>query len=275
MNRIVYRATPGTTIHEALSCGFMDKSGWTSDETAETYDRLAMIYVLRGSGHYHDSEGLSADIKAGDLFFRLPDRSHTTTICPASQWQECFVAVRAEWHAIFVQMQLMNPRVAVYSLGEDNDIPQQCYWLMEKLGAEDTPLANANNEFSMATLIQQILVRLQQQAITHFPRKDFLEKARQTIRSRAHEPVRLEQILSSIGISYSRLRNLFRQAYGISPGEYRIQVRMERACALLRSSDLSIQSIAEELGYADAFCFSKQFKQRTQYSPLKFRKTRG
>jgi AraC-like DNA-binding protein len=103
------------------------------------------------------------------------------------------------------------------------------------------------------------------------PHHDQLQTARALIRQHAATPDKLEIILKDIGVSYPRLRNLFSETYGISLGNYRIQVRVEQACALLETSSKSIQEIADQLGYADAFTFSKQFKQRIGVAPKLFR----
>jgi len=99
-----------------------------------------------------------------------------------------------------------------------------------------------------------------------------LEAARERIRIKATQSAPLEETLDGLGLSYSRLRNLFRSTYGISPGDYRIQVRIEQACALLETTRHSIQQIADLLGYTDAFTFSKQFKKRIGVAPHHFRK---
>ena len=61
---------------------------------------------------------------------------------------------------------------------------------------------------------------------------------------------------------------VFQTRYGISPGRYRDQLRIEAAENLLRKSDLLVKTIAYELGYPDTSTFSKAFHRHTGKSPL-------
>lgn len=50
------------------------------------------------------------------------------------------------------------------------------------------------------------------------------------------------------------------------------QVRVRKACELLRSTRLSVQEIAEQVGYQDVTYFIRMFKKHEQVTPLKYRK---
>ena len=71
--------------------------------------------------------------------------------------------------------------------------------------------------------------------------------------------------------SKDHLIRLFRRYQGATPGEFLIRTRIDSARGLLAASGLSIKQIAAQLGYADAFSFSRQFKLRTGLSPSAFR----
>jgi AraC-like DNA-binding protein len=64
----------------------------------------------------------------------------------------------------------------------------------------------------------------------------------------------------------------FEKYTGISPRAFIIQARIESAKSQLRMSEHKISAIAESLGYGDVFHFSKQFKEKTGYSPAEYRR---
>jgi AraC-like DNA-binding protein len=267
----VFRNSPDKPIDESISCGFISKSGYKTDVVNEQYNRLAMVYVLRGEGHYSDSQNISHKLQAGDVFFRYPDRLHSTSIDPDSQWLECFVSLRSEWYQLLKAIELIPPGRICFQLGDRAELPQRIYNCMQRLEESDSPLVNSNVEFEIFTLMRRILTQQLFIPASKSPHHEQLEIARSLIRQNATAPEKLEVILKDIGISYPRLRNLFSKTYGISLGNYRIKVRIEQACALLETSSKSIQEIADLLGYADAFSFSKQFKQRIGVAPKLFR----
>ena len=74
------------------------------------------------------------------------------------------------------------------------------------------------------------------------------------------------------GQSVSRLTHRFRQQTGLSPMQYLEQRRLERAMELLGRTAMSVQNIAEAVGYANPFYFTLRFRKQTGYSPRTFRK---
>ncbi len=66
---------------------------------------------------------------------------------------------------------------------------------------------------------------------------------------------------------------LFFKEKGMSPQEFIIRSRLERATQLLHHSDCSISEVASACGYQSVYFFSRQFKQRFGISPSSIRKS--
>ena len=60
---------------------------------------------------------------------------------------------------------------------------------------------------------------------------------------------------------------------GMVPLEYQIALRLRRAIHLLKSSDISIAQIAEDVGFTSLAYFSKFFHDRIGSSPTQFRRS--
>ncbi|HSI85562.1 MAG: AraC family transcriptional regulator [Candidatus Methylacidiphilales bacterium] len=83
------------------------------------------------------------------------------------------------------------------------------------------------------------------------------------------------EMARSTGFSVPQFNRHFRILTQQSPRQYVIQCRMERAVQLLQESQLSIQQIADALGYSDIFFFHRQFRQVTGTTPGSFRSPFG
>lgn len=66
---------------------------------------------------------------------------------------------------------------------------------------------------------------------------------------------------------------LFKDVTGYSPQKYMNIKRIERACIMLHNTSVSIEEVAESLGFCDRFHFSRVFKQIHGMGPASFIKT--
>lgn len=73
-------------------------------------------------------------------------------------------------------------------------------------------------------------------------------------------------------ISPSGLQRGFHQQFGLSPKQYLTKLRMDKALALLATTNLSIKEIAFACGFTDEKYFSHTFKKRIGCSPAQYRK---
>ena len=73
--------------------------------------------------------------------------------------------------------------------------------------------------------------------------------------------------LNSLGIGKRQLERKFSKDIGISPAQYRLLLRLQRAETLLRSSNMSITNVALESGFQDSSQFARFIKIRHGISP--------
>ncbi|TNG94624.1 arabinose operon transcriptional regulator AraC [Pasteurellaceae bacterium USgator11] len=85
---------------------------------------------------------------------------------------------------------------------------------------------------------------------------------------------KIDYFAKKVNLSTSRLTHLFSEQLGMSLTQWRDNQRMENAKKLLYTSDISIMSIAKQLGFDDQFYFSKVFKKYCGTSPSRFRHSR-
>ncbi len=77
----------------------------------------------------------------------------------------------------------------------------------------------------------------------------------------------LEELAQQIDMSQFYFSRLFKQSLGITPHQYVIQQRVERAKQLLRKDELSLAEIALECGFANQGHLNRHFKRLTGTTP--------
>jgi len=95
------------------------------------------------------------------------------------------------------------------------------------------------------------------------------------IRESPQEEWSVNRMCQLVGLSKNQLNLRFKQAAGVSPNVFLIQTRIGNACELLAYSDLTVEAVADSIGYRDIYFFSRQFKKRMGVSPSVYRDRQG
>lgn len=85
------------------------------------------------------------------------------------------------------------------------------------------------------------------------------------------QPISIEHLSGMLGYHRTHLCKLFKQSTGLSPSQYLLDIRMQRA-QLLLASPMTIEQVASSVGFGDALYFSKKFRKWRGQSPTEYRK---
>lgn len=83
--------------------------------------------------------------------------------------------------------------------------------------------------------------------------------------------ITVEDIARNAGLNRSYFGKVFRDAMGVSPQQFLIGFRIEKACELLKLSNLSVREVGRAVGYPNQLHFSRAFKNARGLSPRAWR----
>lgn len=86
------------------------------------------------------------------------------------------------------------------------------------------------------------------------------------------QPIGNADLVRVAGLSERSFHRRFRQATGKTPLRYLRELRLDSARDLLRNSNLSVEEIAQEVGYADTSYFCRLFRQHSGQTPAEYRR---
>src|SRR6201992_3036720 len=86
-----------------------------------------------------------------------------------------------------------------------------------------------------------------------------LRRARDRIDRDYAEQIDIPALAAGAGYSREHFIRAFRAAYGETPGRYRTRRRVERACELLRSVNLTVTEVCMLVGFSSLGSFSPRF----------------
>lgn len=113
-----------------------------------------------------------------------------------------------------------------------------------------------------------LLIQLLQQRTDGFSKQDRrVIVACDYLEQNFQHTISLTKLAAVASISPRQLSELFRRQLGISPRHYQIELRMQRASHLLQQGGLSIQQVADQVGYQSLAAFSDRFHRHFGISP--------
>lgn len=133
--------------------------------------------------------------------------------------------------------------------------------------------------FGLSTGLSRLLgiCRLAQRALDVRRRRaeDQVLKTVHYMAENLQRPLTLGQLAAVASWSPPHYSMVFRRQLNLSPIEYLLRLKIQRACERLRTTDSRVSDIAREIGFTDPFYFSRLFRRRVGSSPRVYRETYG
>jgi len=82
----------------------------------------------------------------------------------------------------------------------------------------------------------------------------------------------IDELARELRISPFHFIRQFETVFGVTPHQYRIQARLDRAKQLLAAGDLSVTDVCMEVGFSSLGSFSTLFTRRFGETPSAFRR---
>jgi len=102
---------------------------------------------------------------------------------------------------------------------------------------------------------------------------ELVEKAIQLINHQPGRFIPISELAERLYVSEKTLRNRFLKTYKKTPNQYQMEIKLTEAKQILRDdNEISLNLIAEMLGFYDQFHFSKRFKEKFGISPSAYRR---
>jgi AraC-like DNA-binding protein len=98
-----------------------------------------------------------------------------------------------------------------------------------------------------------------------------LLRAKDLADSRYAEPPGVDDLAEAAGLSRAHFSREFRRAFGESPHAYLLTRRLERAAALLRTTDRTVAEICLDIGLRGLGSFTTSFKRTYGITPTAYR----
>jgi transcriptional regulator GlxA family with amidase domain len=98
-----------------------------------------------------------------------------------------------------------------------------------------------------------------------------LQRVREFIEAHLEENISIQALASIAGLSMYHFARAFKQSEGMTPHEYLVQCRVQRAKDLLAETDLPLSEIALASGFSDQSHCARRFREHVGVTPSSYR----
>ncbi len=271
LQNLINQALNQKTATAILPGGQM-RAGWISPKNhpaTRMFRKLEayhMLYLVRGQGRVTDAQDHVSDLTAGDKLDRHPQLPHTLERHTDNQWLEFFITLSPALHQSMCELGLLWPNRFLSHVPVSTHLLKACLHFVENMHQPNSPGELASQTALLLNRFQNTAAQSPEHLTT-----DQLQHAAHLLSDVNQQTIALPQIAQQIGMTYETFRKQFTKHFGKSPQQYRIEHRISQAQHHLLETDISIEQLAEQLGYNDVFCFSRQFKTVCGISPTQYR----
>ncbi len=120
--------------------------------------------------------------------------------------------------------------------------------------------------------LRKILLHIHRTETNNYHSVTNLTYCREFIEENFTQPISLKDLARTSGYSYDYFRHLFTTVYGQSPSALIMNLRLELAEKMLKTTNTSCTEIAHHCGFFDSGQMSKMIKKKLGLTPLELRR---
>jgi|TARA_R110001606_G_C15399815_1_gene652716 AraC-like DNA-binding protein len=128
------------------------------------------------------------------------------------------------------------------------------------------------SDFTQHQMLLLLIQLLQERHGSQLKLDRRVHAAKQFLDEHFSRPLSLAEAAAVAHLSIRQLNDLFRRQVGMTPHQYLTELRMKEAWRLLEQSGLSVQRVADAVGYSSLSAFSDRFRAHFGKAPSHFRR---
>jgi AraC-like DNA-binding protein len=233
-------------------------------------DYYLIHYIVSGKGSYTVNDK-TYELAENDGFLIPPGVKTFYCADTNEPWTYYWVGFNGTEAKRILNHAHLNEHNVVFNYKIDNRLIDILYTITQTVNAAE------NVEYSSLGYLYRFLAIL---IAKHNLEDETGKKSSESYSSRAiryieenyTKNLKVSDITKMLKIDRSHLFRIFKEDLQISPQQYILKFRLNKACTLLRSSNFSLGEISELLQFSDPMYFARIFKKHLNISPSAYRK---
>lgn len=233
-------------------------------------DHYLIHFVSAGKGTFRCGRR-EFSLQAGELFLIYPDEVVAYIADQRDPWEYAWVGFNGTEAQRLLNMTAFTREQPVCRPADPEKVRRLLLGIYRASG--NTPAADAEMAGRLYLLMGELIRQNGGRPRDKGPR-EYLAQALRFIQYNYAGDIGVEDIARYTGISRSQLYRAFREAFGISPQEFLLKYRINEACSLLGSRDVTVAEAAGSVGFCDPLYFSRVFKKVKGMPPTDYQRSK-
>jgi len=237
-----------------------------------TLPSFQILYITKGEGVFETKTIREKIIKEGTIVFLFPNIWHR--YCPNKNtgWKEYWISCNGEQLRKFIDKNILQINKPVIEIGLNETIISLFNQILDLL--ENEPIGFREIISSLAyQIIAQIIAAEKRKQFMGKNIEKIILKAKIYLAENISTQIKFKKLADELNVGYSWFRRMFHHYTQLSPSQYFLLLKLNKAKTLLIETTMQINEISEFLGFKNQYYFSRFFKQKIGVSPLQWRKS--
>ncbi|MDR2020895.1 MAG: AraC family transcriptional regulator [Treponema sp.] len=238
-------------------------------EKGRVLDEYQFLFISEGSGRLRSFEG-EFPIRPDNLVVLVPGEKHRYIPDQETGWTEHWIGFTGTIPDEWIAGGLLEKVITIHPILNH----------METLTAFEEAVNFARDRrYAVQPLIVSCVTRIfaylteDQYLRLNRTSYDIIEESKNIFEKNIYHPIGMTDLTGILHINYQHLRNQFRIKTGLSPYQYFLQMKIDKAKELLQEGALSIKEISYKLSFESPYYFSRLFKRKTGIAPSQWNST--
>ena len=232
-----------------------------SGRTLRDYE---IVYITKGRGKFH-SQGQEFTIIPGTIIILFPGIQHAYKPDVETGWDEYWVGIQGPYIDALLNEEVISPSKPVYYVGLHDVLVSHYIKIFDRI-KKQRPCYQMRTSTNIAMLLADIIsYDRKQEQVCHSD--SLIEKIKFIFEQNLYNNIDLEEVADQLKMSSCYLGEVFKSYTGMTPYQYFLHLKVNKAKEFLERDELSIKEIAFKLAFDDQFYFSRLFKKKTGVPP--------
>lgn len=227
-------------------------------------NEFQFLYIARGGGIFRTRSG-ETSLQEGSFVVLVPGAWHWYRPNEETGWIEYWVGFDGDYPRLLQERGFLGKEPRVFDIGAQEGVIAHFNRIIDGVQYERPGYQQIVS--SLIPLIYAEVSSLASRSTIEAGGRDLFERITFIFEANIYGTLDMESLAADLNLNYASFREDFKSYTGLSPYQYFLQMKINRAKELLLDGGLSVKEISYKLSFQNPYYFSRLFKRKTGVAP--------